>query len=76
MIGPLAFHVGDAQGLPLSDIIGGYGLPDGHHIGGRVTFRERVLLPDPEPEPEPEPDSDAMTRIAAALERLTAHLGA
>ena len=78
VIGPLAFHVGDAQnyGYPLSDIIGGYGLPDGHHISGRVTFRERSVLPDPEPEPEPVPDGDALTRIAAALERLAAHLGA
>ena len=78
-IGPLAFYVGDATKQPLSDIIGGYGLPDGHHISGRVTFRERsgVVPPDPDdPEPEPEPDGDALTRIATALERLTAHLGA
>jgi hypothetical protein len=72
VIGPLAFYVGDAAGQPLSDIIGGYGLPDGHHISGRVTFRERGV----QPEPPPEPTDDALTRVAVALERLVAHLGA
>jgi hypothetical protein len=81
-IGPLAFHVGDKDGSPLSDIVGGYGLPHRHHISGRVTFRERIAVidpdpePDPGPDPEPEPDGDALTRIAAAVERLAAHLGA
>ena len=75
-IGPLAFFVGDLTGQPLSDIIGGYGLPDGHHISGRVTFRERSGVVTPDPEPEHEPDGDSLARIAVALERLTAHLGA
>jgi hypothetical protein len=79
VIGPLAFHVGDKDGNVLSEIIGGYGLPDRHHIGGRVTFRERsaiVIPPDPDPDPNPVPDSVALTRIAVSLERLTEHLGA
>ena len=80
-VGPLAFHVGDKDGNPLSDIIGGYGLPGGHHISGRVTFQERAVIdpdpdPDPDPEPEPEPDGDALERIADAIERLVDHLGA
>lgn len=80
-IGPLAFHVGDAQGKPLSDIIGGYGLPDGHHISGRVTFRARgVINPVEPPDPdEPPVESDLTTavgRCAQALERLAEHLGA
>lgn len=81
VIGPLAFHVGDKDGNVLSDIIGGYGLPDRHHIGGRVTFRERSVIPGPEPEPEP--SSEPLARMATALEnlaltceRLTVHLGA
>jgi hypothetical protein len=74
VIGPLAFHLGDAQGNPISDIIGGYGLPDGAHISGRVTFKQRSAFIDPEPEPEPATDS--LTRITLALERLASHLGA
>jgi len=80
VVGPLAFHLIDAQGAIISDVVGGYGQVMGYgHIGGRVTFRERsaVVPPDPDdPDPEPEPDGDALTRIATALERLTAHLGA
>lgn len=76
-IGPLAFHVGDPQGYPLSDIIGGYGLPDGHHIGGRVTFRERTTVAEPPIEGDPgTPIATDVTRIAVALEKLAAHLGA
>lgn len=79
-IGPLAFYVGDAAGNPISDIVGGYGLPGGHHISGRVTFKARgdVVPPDPEPDPDPdpEPEGDALTRIADAIERLANHLGA
>ena len=73
-IGPLAFYVGDAAGNPISDIIGGYGLPDGHHISGQVVFRERTTTPD-EPD-EPDTGADPLERIAAAIERLAAHLGA
>ena len=81
-IGPLAFYVGDAAGNPISDIVGGYGLPFRHHISGRVTFQARAAVPDPdpdpdpEPEPEPDPEGDALTRCAVALERLANHLGA
>jgi hypothetical protein len=75
-IGPLAFYVGDKDGNPLSDIVGGYGLPFRHHISGRVTFRARETTPDPDPEPEPDPEGDALARIADAIERLADHLGA
>lgn len=81
VIGPLAFHLIDAKGNIISDVVGGYGQAAGYgHIGGRVTFKQRVAVvvppPDPEPEPDPEPDGNAMTRIAVALERLADHLGA
>ena len=75
VIGPLAFHVGDKDGNVLSDIIGGYGLPDRHHIGGRVTFRERSGVVPPDPDIDPVPDGTAMDRIATALERLVNPLG-
>jgi len=77
VIGPLAFGVYDARGVLISDIIGGYGLPDRRHISGRVTFRERSeVIPEPEPEPEPGDLTGAVARIATAVERLAAHLGA
>jgi hypothetical protein len=53
-IGPLGFIVGDVSNAPISDYIWGYGLPGGRHISGRVTFKERGILPQvalPEQEP-------------------------
>jgi hypothetical protein len=75
-IGPLAFAVYDVDGNLISDVIGGYGQIVGRgHISGRVTFRQRGNDPTPDPEPEPE-DTGSVARIATALERLVAHLGA
>jgi len=75
VIGPLAFHLVDADGNVISDIVGGYGQPMGYgHIGGRVTFRRRSS--DVVPPPGPEPDGSVLERIAVTVERLAAHLGA
>jgi hypothetical protein len=76
VVGPLAFAVYDANGALISDVIGGYGQVLGRgHISGRVTFRQRKAVVEPDPD-DPEPDGDALTRIAVAVERLAAHLGA
>jgi len=42
MRGPLAVYVGGADGNIVSDVVGGLGLPYGHHISFHVTFRERA----------------------------------
>lgn len=39
--GPLAIYLGDRDGTVLSDVIGGLGLPHGHHVGFHLVFRER-----------------------------------
>jgi hypothetical protein len=76
VIGPLAFHLVDAKGAIISDVIGGYGQVAGYgHIGGRVTFKQRSAS-DPDETPDPVPDGDALTRIAVAIEALATHLGA
>ena len=99
--GPLALYVGDADGAPISDMVGGLGLPWNRHVSYRVTWMARDLdggIPD-----DPDDDDDdggntggfddalailadmavtsndtalAVRRIADALERLCAHLGA
>jgi hypothetical protein len=77
VIGPLAWAVYDAQGRMISDVAGGGGQVLGYgHISLHVTFRAREMTPDPDPEPEPDPEGDALARIADAIERLAAHLGA
>ncbi len=40
--GPLAIYIGDAHGTINSDVIGGLGLPGGHHVCFQFTFRERT----------------------------------
>jgi hypothetical protein len=74
-LGPLALFVGAADGTPISDIVGGLGLPWNRHVCFRATWRERALKPEDPGEPG-EPTGDALTRIAEALERLAAHFGA
>ena len=76
-LGPLAMYVGDSAGEVISDMIGGLGLPDNHHVSFRLTWKERGAV-------DPETPGDggsaagvaALERIASALERLAAHLGA
>lgn len=84
-IGPGALYVGDATGAPISDIIGGLGLPWNLHICFRLTWRERgavvVTPPPPPPDPNPNPNPVEPTsleydvaRIAEAVERIANYL--
>ena len=51
-VGPLALYVGDANGAPISDIIGGLGLPYNRHVCFRATWRERgAQQPPTDPTP-------------------------
>lgn len=51
-IGPLAIYVGNGAAEPISDIIGGLGLPDGRHVSFYLVFRKRCgLFPTATPAP-------------------------
>ena len=56
-LGPLAFFVGD-HGAPMSDIVYGVGLPEGHHISLDVIFRERSTGGDKPTDPVDPPTTD------------------
>ncbi len=83
-IGPLALYVGDGAGKPISDIIGGLGLPWKRHVCFRATWRERSSGNGGGDTGGSEGENGAALvriaasaeRAAAALERLAAHLGA
>jgi hypothetical protein len=85
-VGPLALCI-RVNGVIISDIVGGLGLPGGHHVSFRATWRERSAPGNPDPEPPDDPPDntflglwlravEAQERMAAALERLAGHLGA
>jgi hypothetical protein len=61
VIGPLALYVGDANGNPISDIIGGLGLPDNRHVCFMLTWKERSAPVGTGPLPEDETATDAAT---------------
>lgn len=75
-IGPLAIYVGDDQGNPISDIIGGLGLPLKRHVSFTMVFKERAAAPDPDPDPDPGGggggDDTGGTDLAAVIEELKA----
>ncbi len=83
-LGPLALFVGDASGAPISDIVGGLGLPWKRHVCFRATWRERGSSTGGGDTGGSEGENGAALvriaasaeRAAAALERLAAHLGA
>jgi hypothetical protein len=61
-IGPGGLYVGDAAGEPISDIIGGLGLPWNRHVSFRLAWKERMAIADPGPVgplPEHEPKASA-----------------
>lgn len=67
-MGPGALYVGDNSGAPISDIIGGLGLPFNRHVCYRLTWRERSpVAPDPEPDPETDP---AIADVVALLREI------
>lgn len=61
VIGPLALYVGDSAGNPISDIIGGLGLPDNRHVCFLATWKERSETVVTGPLPEDETATDAAT---------------
>ncbi len=76
-VGPLALYVGDASGKPISDIVGGLGLPWRRHVCFRATWRERGAA-----EPPADGTVDlagvlaAINQVEAQIKRLADHLGA
>lgn len=64
-LGPLAIYIGemgDSAGLPVSDVIGGLGLPYNRHVGYQFTFRERGAVVAP--------GNDDMTEVLVKLDRI------
>lgn len=55
--GPLAIYVGD-KGSPNSDIVGGLGLPNGHHVSYSIVFVERGDTIDQPTDGEPDGGSN------------------
>jgi hypothetical protein len=76
-VGPLALCLRDAQGAIASDVVGGLGLPFGHHVSFIATWQKRG---DGDTDEEGEETGGALVaavvRCAVALERLAGHLGA
>ncbi|MCB0062142.1 MAG: hypothetical protein KDE19_08510 [Caldilineaceae bacterium] len=83
--GPLAIYIGDRDGNVLSDVIGGLGLPHGHHVSYHLVFRERGAK-GPGDNGGDTGGNDGgdnggsdivaqLARIEEKLDRLIAHLG-
>ncbi len=68
--GPLAIYVGGPNGEIRSDVVGGLGLPYGHHVGFYLTFRERAQR---QPEPVVQPDVPVV-EVGASLAEQIAHI--
>lgn len=74
VLGPLGLYVGDAQHNPISDLIGGVGLPKKHHVSFRFTWKERGSTPEP-PDPDNPPVIIDMTSTNNILMDIAKHLG-
>ena len=75
--GPLAIYIGNSDGSVISDVIGGLGLPKGHHVSYDLVFKERGDDPPVVPKP-PVADGELaaqLQRIEEKLDRLSQHLG-
>ena len=68
--GPLSLFAGTDSDAKDSDIIEGLGLPNGHHVSYRATWREKGAVVQPPVDPPPTP-SPAPGR---SLHRLGVHL--
>lgn len=68
-LGPLALYVGDSEGEPISDVIGGVGLPWNRHVCFRMTWRERGTV-EPEPDPETDPDNAEVVALLREIRDL------
>jgi len=85
--GPLALCLRE-NGVIISDVVGGLGLPFNRHVSYRATWRERSpAAPDQPDDGDDLPSDDAflavytrqaeaIERVAALLERLVEHFGA
>lgn len=74
-LGPLAIAVYSQDGQIISDVIGGLGLPHGHHVCFDLIFRERSVIGEPPPvEPPPAEDTEMaiLRRIEGKLDVLLA----
>lgn len=75
--GPLALYIGDHEGNVMSDVIGGLGLPHGHHVGFHLVFRERGAQAPGGGNGGSGGDIAAqLARIEEKLDRLIARFGA
>lgn len=82
--GPLSIFIGDAHGNVESDLIGGLGLPKGHHVSYHLVFQERngdsPVAPPPSSDDEqgetaPSTLQSQLDRIEQKIERIAQHFG-
>lgn len=79
-LGPLAMYVSDKNGEPISDIIGGLGLPYNRHICFNIVWIDRASDSGNSGNGGTVIDNTevlvVLNRIAATLDNLATHLGA
>jgi hypothetical protein len=69
-IGPLQMYVGDANGQPISDIIGGLGLPYNHHVCFNLIWKWRgVIVPPVEPGVDPDPQAEPIAPVGELADK-------
>ena len=86
-VGPLGMYVADKSGTPISDIIGGLGLPNNRHVCFNLIWKERTIAPPPSDDntgtvivgADYSSKFDAliakMDAVLIELKKLTTHLG-
>lgn len=75
-LGPLGLYVGNAAGNPISDLVGGLGLPNNRHVCFRATWQERSTEPEPGSGVDLAPVLSKLDAIHADLAKFMKHLGA
>lgn len=73
--GPLALYVGDAAGNPISDVLGGLGLPNSRHVSYALVWKERATgsgTGTPVDPPVNEYEEHMLEQVADALAELEA----